>query len=106
MTGAPARGGTTEMSTGKIIGLSVCAMIAFFHVAVGAAALSWRGAENYEGLWFMIVGIPLFVLEIILSIVLLVGLYPAGRGRAFATQIPLAISVLMVVTVATRLGWT
>lgn len=87
------------MSTGKAICVVLCVAIAFVHLVLGSAALNYHGAENYESLWFLLVGVPLFVVQILLSIFLFAGLYEANRRVAFAAQVPLAISVLMVLAV-------
>ena len=87
------------MSTGMAICLTLCVAIMFFHLGAGSAALNYHGAENYESLWFLLVGVPLFIVEIILSIALFVGLLRQRRWWAFAAQVPLAVSVVIVVAV-------
>jgi hypothetical protein len=90
------------MSSGDAICIVVCALIALFHLKVGIGAMNWRGAENYESLLFLIAGIPLFAVQIALSIVLFVRLRGPGSIRAFAAQIPLVASLLMVLAYAGR----
>lgn len=91
------------MTTGMAICLTLCSGIALLHLALASAALNYHGAENYESLWFLLVGMPLFVVELVLSIVLFVRLHSRHRRTAaLAAQIPLAVSTLIVVVVLGR----
>ena len=87
------------LSRGMAICLTLSCAIAFLELFLGSAALNYHGSENYESLWFLLIGMPAFVIQILLSIALLAGLFEVRRKWAFAAQIPLAISTIMVIAV-------